>query len=215
MKRLIVSATEKEVQPLLDKAGKPENNLFPLSDTVDILITGAGSIQTIYNLLAEPRIINYNQLINVGVAGSFSPSLAIGTVVEVIADTFGDFGVDDNGQFIPAGDVGLMEKDEFPFTGGWLKNSEPFDVSLPQVKGITVQTTSGSIALIEKRQKLFNPGIETMESAAFFYIGLKKNISFTAIRCVSNRVEPRNKKNWNMNLAINNLNNYLNEKIIG
>ncbi len=213
MKKLIVAATEKEVRPLLDKAGKPDNNLFPLSDTVDILITGAGAVQTIYHLLANPKIDSYDQLINAGIAGSFSPLLAIGTVVEVATDIFGDFGVDNNGQFIPADDIGLFKKNNFPFNNGWLKNPTPFDVSLPQTKGITVQTTSGSTTLIDNRQKQFNSDIETMESAAFFYVGLKKNISFAGIRCISNKVEPRNKKNWDIDLAISNLNKYLERKI--
>ena len=214
MKKLVVAATKKEVCPLLNSAGKPNNNLYTLSDTIDILITGAGTFQFIYNLLAVPEISRYDQLINVGIAGSFSPSLAVGTIVEVIADTFGDFGVDDNGQFIPAGDVDLFGKNNFPFLDGWLKNPEPFDVSLPQVKGITVQTASGSTSLIKTRQKLFNADIETMESAAFFYVGLKKTMSFAAIRSISNKVEPRNKENWNIDLAINNLNDYLNERIM-
>jgi len=39
MKKLIVVATKKEVQPLLDKSEKNDNNLYELSNTVDILIT--------------------------------------------------------------------------------------------------------------------------------------------------------------------------------
>ncbi|RKX18203.1 MAG: futalosine hydrolase [Candidatus Zixiibacteriota bacterium] len=213
MKKLIVSATEKEVQPLLEKAKRETDCLFSLTNEIDILITGVGVVQTTFNLMHHLEKNRYDQLINVGIAGGFSPSLAIGTVVEVIADTFGDFGVDDNGQFIPAGDVGLMEKDEFPFTGGWLKNSEPFDVSLPQVKGITVQTTSGSTSQIEERKKIFNPDIETMESAAFFFVALQKKIPFSAIRAISNKVEPRNKRDWDIELAASNLTRYLEKKI--
>ena len=154
-------------------------------------------------------------LINAGIAGSFLSSYAIGTVVEVAADTFGDFGIDNNGNFIPAKSTELLKQNIFPFTGGWLKNPNPFDISLPQVNGITVQTVSGSINLIEIRKKFFNPGIETMESSAFFYVALREQIPFGAIRCISNRVEPRNKKRWNTDLAIKNLNDYLNEEIIG
>ena len=48
--------------------------------------------------------------------------------------------------------------------------------------------------------------IENMEGAAFFYISLIKKIPFLGIRSISNLVEPRNKENWNADLAIKNLN---------
>ncbi len=209
MKKLIVSATTKEVFPLLEKAAKKSDYLFSLTKEVDILITGIGAFQTIYQLMKHLGENNYKQLINVGIAGSFLPSLDIGTVVEVNQDIFADFGVDDNGRFVPACEADLLETNTFPFKYGWLKNPQIFDSNLPQIKGITVQVTSGSITAITQRQNLFSPDIETMESAAIFYVALRKQIPFVVIRAISNKVEPRNKLNWNIDLAIGNLNHYL------
>ena len=44
-----------------------------------------------------------------------------------------------------------------------------------------------------------------MEGAAFFYVCLCENIPFLQIRAISNYVEQRNEKNWNIPLAIKNL----------
>ncbi len=213
MKKLIVSATEKEVQPLLEKADKKTNCLFSLTKGIDILITGVGVVQTTFSLMQHLEKNKYDQLINVGIAGGFSPTFAVGTVIEVCSDTFGDLGVDDNGRFISSWDAGLLERTTFPFENGWLKNPYTFDELLPQTKGITVQTASGSTPLVEERKKIFNPDIETMESAAFFFVVLQKQIPFAAIRAISNRVEPRNKRNWDIELAVSNLNHYLKKKI--
>jgi futalosine hydrolase len=44
-----------------------------------------------------------------------------------------------------------------------------------------------------------------MEGATFFYICCRENIPFLALRAISNKVELRNKNNWNIALALNNL----------
>jgi futalosine hydrolase len=58
-------------------------------------------------------------------------------------------------------------------------------------------------------QSRFSPDIETMESAAFFYVCLQEKIPFLALRAISNKVEPRDKSKWNIPLAMQNLSNVL------
>ncbi len=53
-----------------------------------------------------------------------------------------------------------------------------------------------------------------MEGATFFYICTGEKIPFLALRSISNRVEPRNKKNWNIPLALDNLSEKLKEIIL-
>jgi len=209
MKKLIVSATTREVKPLLNHAEKKTEHLLELTPHTDILITGIGIFQTIYLMMNHLNNNHYDQLINVGIAGSYLPEIKVGTVVEIVSDTFGDFGIDDNGQFITVWDAPLLDKNTFPFEYGWLNNPKRVDMIIPQVKGITVQKTSGSLPLIEERKNRFSPGVETMESAAFFYVALQKKIPFVAIRSISNMVEPRNKENWHIDLAVENLNKTL------
>jgi futalosine hydrolase len=64
--------------------------------------------------------------------------------------------------------------------------------------------------LLEK----FNPDIETMEGATFFYICSLENIPFLALRAISNKVERRNKINWKIALALNNLSEKLKEVLL-
>jgi futalosine hydrolase len=58
-----------------------------------------------------------------------------------------------------------------------------------------------------KTKMQFNPQIESMEGAAVFYVCLKTNINCIQIRTISNNVERRNKNNWNIPLALKNLQN--------
>ena len=48
-----------------------------------------------------------------------------------------------------------------------------------------------------------------MEGAAVFYACKMNNVPCLQVRAISNYVEPRNKENWQINLAINNLNNWI------
>jgi futalosine hydrolase len=48
-----------------------------------------------------------------------------------------------------------------------------------------------------------------MEGAAFAYVCAKMKVNAIQIRSISNQVEPRNRNNWNIPLAIKNLNEVL------
>ena len=61
--------------------------------------------------------------------------------------------------------------------------------------------------------KRLNPDIESMEGAAVFKVCEEMRVPCIQIRSISNKVERRNKENWNLDLAISNLNTEV-EKII-
>jgi futalosine hydrolase len=48
-----------------------------------------------------------------------------------------------------------------------------------------------------------------MEGAAFFYACEEAQVEALQIRCISNYVEKRNRENWNLALAVKNLNDWL------
>ena len=62
-----------------------------------------------------------------------------------------------------------------------------------------------SIANIVER---LNPQLESMEGAAFFYACRELKGPCIQIRAVSNYVEKRNRDNWQIGLAIKNLNTF-------
>ena len=79
--------------------------------------------------------------------------------------------------------------------------------NLQKVKGITVNTVHGNEESIAEIVNRLNPDVESMEGAAFFKVCKEFAVPCIQIRAISNNVEKRNKANWNMSLAIGNLNN--------
>ena len=205
MKTLIVSATYNEISILVEKLSlKSESEFLFVSDKVDVLITGIGGAFTVYRLSEHLQNNIYSLIISVGIAGSYKKSIKIGDVVNVSSDCFADLGVDDNGKFKTLSEANLIsERINLQFA----KNS--YFNTIQSVKAITVNTSSGSKETIAKLETKFNPDIETMEGASVVFVANNKKIQVIQIRAISNFVEPRNKDNWNIKLAISNLNKLL------
>ena len=151
----------------------------------------------------------YDLAINVGLAGSFDDAIKIGDVVNVMSDRIAGLGAEDGEKFLSLIDMDLLEDEDFSLQNGEMQNTIPISnkvvESLPKVKGITVNTTHGNEASIEKVKALFAPQVETMEGAAFLYACLLEGISCIQLRAISNKVERRNKKNWDIKLAVQQL----------
>lgn len=217
---LIVSATTFEVQPLIDQLESDFQKLGPYQFQkealkIDILISGVGMILTAYSLGKILTQNKYQLAINAGIAGAFNQGIEIGTVVQVVSEQFGDLGVEEaNASFTSVHQMGLIDANQAPFVNGKLHNPEAssFDF-LPKVKGISVNKVHGTTQSIEKIQSYFQVDIESMEGAAFFYACLQEEIPFLQIRSISNYVEPRNKDNWDIPVAIQNLNEVLIEMV--
>lgn len=211
MNILIVSATEKEIFPTLNKIKSfNQDNL-----EVDILVTGIGAVFTSYLLTRKLSEKEYDLIINAGIAGSFNPDLNIGDTVYVESDQFADLGFEDKDKFYTVFEKGFVAKDQFPFKNALLENPYEFNFDLKKVSSITVNTTHGCKKSTDLFKNKFNADIETMEGAAFFYVCLNEGVKFLQIRTISNYVEERNEANWNIPLAIKNLNNKLIEIING
>lgn len=202
MKILIVSATEKEILPLI-------NNIISINKEellVDTLITGIGPVFTTYALTRKLSEKDYDLIINAGIAGSFKSEINIGETVYVQSEQFADLGIEDKNEFYTLFEKGFMDKDQFPFKNAKLENPYDFNFNLKNVSALTVNTTHGCNKSIELFKNKFNADIETMEGAAFFYVCLQEGMKFIQIRSISNFVEERNNANWNIPLAIKNLN---------
>jgi futalosine hydrolase len=215
LKILIVASSNKESEQLADKMEfiqpiNPNYNSYRYGTlSVDILVTGVGSIFTTYYLTKALDANKYELLINIGITGSFDYFLEQGFVVNVVQDQFADLGFEENNNFYTLGEKELMNENEYPFAGEILKNMGNYDIdevdSLIPVKAITVNTMIGDQTSIDKLKAKFNPEIITTEGAAFFYVCLQEKIPFLQIRSVSNFVEIRRVENWNIPLAIKNL----------
>jgi len=174
------------------------------------LIAGIGSITTAWAM--KQWIIQNGKpdlAINAGIAGSYYDKYTEGDVLMPVSDCFADAGIEDGEHYMTLHEAGLVGADEYPYRNGIIYSeneySEKLKNILKPVKAITVNTATGSEITRIKLMNKFNPDIETMEGATFFYICSLEKIPFLALRAISNKVELRNKRNWNIPLALNNL----------
>ncbi len=181
MKILLVVATDQEV--IKDKF-----------KDCKILVTGMGMVNTSIQVTKELSQNKYHLVINMGVAGSFSKDYIIGDVVEVVEDNFSELGFEDGNVFRQ-------------FSDFVTKYNVAAKTNLQKVNGITVNTVHGNEKSIAEIVNRLNPDVESMEGASIFKVCNEFGVSCVQIRAISNNVEKRNKANWNMPLAIHNLNN--------
>ena len=201
MQILLIAATAGEIELFINK--------YP---NVDILITGVGTPATIYHLQKRLHQVDYDFVIQTGIAGAFTNDLSLGETVLIKQDTFGDLGAEEKRVFTPFFTSGLINAHQFPFADGWLINSLEGlykESILKTVKAVTVNKVSDSF--LQKLQLIdtFNAQIESMEGAALHYVCLQEKIPFVQIRAISNYVGERDKTKWKMKEAIENLNNEL------
>jgi futalosine hydrolase len=200
MNLLIVSATEIEIAPFLK-----ENN------KADVLITGVGIPATIFHLTKKLLQINYDMVIQAGIAGTFNNGINLEEVVLVREDTFADIGIEENGNFINLFETGLMNKNDFPYKNGWLVNNNSIlkKNQFSVAKAITINKITDDHLQLKGLQQKFGAEIESMEGGAFHYVCLQQKINFLQIRAISNTVGERDKTKWQLKNAIENLNKEL------
>ena len=210
---LLTAATSFEIYPTLALLEKSEFNFN--DHEIEVLITGIGQAAATYLLTYNLQNKRPDLVIQAGIAGSFTNELLLGQTVFIKQDAFGDLGMEEKEIFTSVFDAGFANKNNPPFTDGWLINEHSLldNAPLQIVKAVTVNKVSDS--LVQKQQLIncFAPQIETMEGAALHYVCLQENVPFIQIRSISNEVGERDKTKWKMKEAIENLNNEL-QKVI-
>ncbi len=211
-KILVVAATDMEAVALKTLTGlMPVGNSFSYGKLrTDLLVTGVGTVATAYALTKELYCRERPEIaINIGIAGSYRTDLANGTVVVVRSDLFGDAGIETTEGIMSLFDAGLGDPSGFPFKEGRLPGYEGVDETvfgdLIMEDGITLNSASTSQKTIKSVSERYNPGIETMEGAAFSYICASEKVPFLALRSVSNPVGERDKSMWDIPMALENL----------
>jgi futalosine hydrolase len=200
MKIAIIAATDFE---LADFKSSFRNNTL---HNIDFSVHGVGIMMSTYYIT---KLIqnNYDLIVQIGIAGTFKKEIELGEVVYVKQDKLADTGVEDNEKFIDVFELDFVSRNENPFKETALINTieNNFLLNLRNVNAITVNTCSGNSTTIKNRIEKYDADIETMEGACLHYVCLKNNIPFVQLRSISNVIEPRNKENWNISLALKNL----------
>ncbi|HEU5166127.1 MAG TPA: futalosine hydrolase [Chitinophagaceae bacterium] len=201
---LVVAATAKEINPFIELT-----RTVGFKNNVDILISGIGLTASTYHLAKQLALKKYGLVIQAGVAGSFDLKIPLGSVVAVKQDTIADQSVIELEKLKTLFDLKLVPQDQYPYKKGWLINPNK-DIlkktKLRIVKGISVNQISTSKQMIRFYRDVFDPATESMEGAALHYVCLMEKIPFIQIRSISNYIGERNKKKWDMNESIANLN---------
>ena len=208
MKILVVSATAMETAIFSEQL---KSRLINTEHTIEILITGIGAANTMYHLLKKINSDHFDLVIQAGIAGTFTEHIALGEVMLVESDSFGDLGMEEDNHFQTIFQAGFAEANDFPFIDGLLKNDNGIlkNSSLKSVSASTVNKVTDNVFQKQQLINTFNPSLESMEGAAFHYVCLMEKIPFVQIRAVSNYVGDRNKANWKFKESISALNNEL------
>jgi futalosine hydrolase len=210
-----VAATEKEIEPLLSYLSvQAEQHSFQTYQlhglTIDVIYTGIGILQTTYALMDYLSHRHPDVWIQAGIGGAFDPQLSPGEVYYLPSEVLIGIGAEDtNGRIMDPFELEWNDPDAYPYSNGKLEC--PYEPLYPtaEATGMTTFYAHGQPEHIESLRKQPHGQIENMEGAAFFYISLIKKIPFLSIRSISNLVEARDTKKWNLDLAIQNLGQHL------
>jgi len=218
MKITVVAATRMELQLLIDHFGAVpvENSRVWTAQEgqLHFLVTGMGMMQTATHLAIYALQENRDLYIDAGIAGAFNRDIPTGAVLNVVSETYGDFGVEDGEEFRDFFEMGFIDRHEDAFEYGLLR---PYGTlwqhevlqDLQQVSSLTVNKVHGKEETIAMIMSRYRADIENMEGLAFFNVLHELKKESIQIRSISNYVERRNKDNWDIRLAISNLSDQL------
>jgi futalosine hydrolase len=211
--RILITAAEEEELITAKQAFNSLSKRQSYGLDVTYMLTGIGTTSTSYRLT---KILNttsekFDLVLNIGIAGSFTPDFPIGSVARIEKEHFGDLGFETFGGFQTLFDYKILDADTHPYKGGALHSPElepALESALNIYKkatAVTVQTVSGLPEKTLQLVKDFKPQIESMEGAAFFYVCILEKVPFAEIRSVSNEVGERDRTKWNIPLALDSL----------
>jgi len=210
MYTLIVAATDGEIMPTVHWLR--ENHYRAGKNDYKVLVTGVGAIPTtaaLYRCIYDERP---DFMIQAGIAGCFDKEKSLGSVFAVEEELLADTGVEENGEWKDIFDMGLTAPDQYPFHRKVLKNPQVENHSIglcPVARAVTINTITTRGEKISQIGTKYSPLVESMEGAAFHFCALSEHIPFLQVRSISNYAGERDKRNWKLKEAIENLNHVL------
>ncbi|MEY2829448.1 MAG: futalosine hydrolase [Bacteroidota bacterium] len=170
---------------------------------IDLLLTGVGIVNTTY-FLQQYLITNKPEMvIQYGIAGVHPHFCALGNCFAITHEIFADIGVFENGNYKNLEELNLSSSNIS------LVNHSVLQLLIPEIKTAKARTVSliesDSIRLLILNKK-YNVDVESMEGAAFHFVMAHTKIPYLQIRAASNFIGERDKTNWEMKLAVDNIN---------
>lgn len=188
------------------KTGHPAS----IDGDIDVLITGMGVFQTIYNLCNALRDGDYGMVLTAGIAGDYDIDRPLCKMFAVTQSIFADCGFEGyDGRFLPITGSIFLDANEYPFRDGYIYNEASERLAIKQgLDTATVNTvcrTCTDPKHVAKMLRQFPADLETMESAAFGYVCARQHVNYAEIRCTSNHVVPKKQEKWQLEGALNTL----------
>lgn len=199
MKVLITAATNHELEQIEKRELK--NSMLD----IHLAVTGVGMIATTYHLMQQLQEAHFDLMVQIGIAGSFDHQISLGHAISVASESVPEMGVIEHNEYKDIFSLQLADPNQFPFQDGALINTHKDLLSkttLPQLSAVTVNQISTKKRAIDRYKNNYHASIESMEGAAFHYVGLMQHIPFLQVRGISNYVGERDKKNWKIKEAI-------------
>jgi futalosine hydrolase len=193
MNVLVIAATEKEL------TGIRKISFAHPSLMVQTAISGVGLMPSTYAIMQLIMASKPDLIIQLGIAGSFNPSIALGSAVAVRKEILADMGVHEKDGYRDVFELGLAEKNTYPFEQAAIVNHHEHLIqaaSVPAVSAVSVNEISTSLQRMNLFAEKYKADIESMEGAALHYVCALQKIPFIQIRGISNLVGERDKSKW-------------------
>ena len=227
MRAVLLTATEFEQRELVEHLEEPIRQVVAgkrwLTGSVGkravrLVETGIGAVNAAHALTCALQMGLPGLVLQVGVGGAYlSAGLRIGDVAVASEENYGDIGVRTRDGWQSADLIGIpvLEREEayfnrFPLEREWVNEAEELlrevewegdDVAVRIGPFVTVQECSGVAELGREREERFGAVCENMEGAAAAHLCRLYGVPFLEVRGISNLVEDRRRKNWNLPLA--------------
>ena len=219
---LLVTATEMEGKPLREALENLQRLEFPLGQLyagtladqpLYLAHLGVAKVNTAAGLALAIHTLQPERVIQFGIGGAYVGSfLSVGMLAVAEREVHLDTGV------MTAEGWQDMESLGFPLLRDFY-NVFPTDGALTRALAAqtgavrcvfgTSETVTGSFDLAETLQRRFDLSVESMEGAAAAQVCLALGVPFAELRAVSNIVGERDKRAWNVPLAIRAVNQAL------
>lgn len=226
---LLAAATRMELEAAMGWAGRPipaaEGQAMPVDlpgqpdsqDGLLALITGIGPVNAAFCLGLALGRHAVRGVLNLGVAGSFSPErLPLGSPVVAISEAWPEFGLHGEAGLDPRG-LGfaqyhaahgpIFDRLDLDPAGAAATMGLRLPREWPGAHGLTVAGVSGCPALARERSGHVpdGAGMESMEGFALALGCLRIGLPFLEIRTISNAVGLRPPRGWDLPLALRSL----------
>lgn len=178
---------------------------FSVADRVDVAILDVGILPFTIALTSLFSKNHWPIVIQMGIAGAYlGRNLSLGEIVRVDSEILGDQGyqeIDGSFQSWP-----LKENKNFiSYSSSEIKFSPESIRSLKGVRGLTVNTCTGTSSLANHRCQTFDVDVESMEGASFFALASVFDYKAYEVRSISNFVSDRRKFDWHSEEALTQL----------